>query len=172
LRSWVRAAPVRARDQSPACTPNLRACRTASVDDTSACARACPLTCHSALRRAASAHDAPAGAAPPHRLSSAQRRLGALLCNHKGFGVTDWCWRERIANVATSAPFFVLGARLACAPVAPPAARAYGASLLGVGVAALAYHTSAGTSRPHWRQLDYLSIGGASWVRRPAAARA
>ena len=73
--------------------------------------------------------------------------------------------RERVANVVTSAPIAWLGLSLLRAPAAPMEARRYGAALLGVGAAAVGYHTSAGGVRPHARQVDYLSIGVASWVR-------
>ena len=93
--------------------------------------------------------------APRH--TAALGRLSALVNNHQTMGCTDWNLRERIANVATSAPFFALGA-WTCAHANSPAGRLYGSSLFGVGTAAVLYHTSAGVGRPHWRTLDYLTI--------------
>jgi hypothetical protein len=77
--------------------------------------------------------------------------------NHKHGGVTDWCPRERAANVVTSAPFFALGAHVLRRGTTPET-KAFGASLLGVGAAAVLYHSSAGPARPHCRQVDYLAI--------------
>ena len=112
------------------------------------------------------AASAAAGAAPPAASSTLRGRLEALLFNHKGVGNTDYNYRERFANVATSVPLAWLGLRLLLrSPAAPPPARRYGAALLGVSAAAVGYHTSAGDVRPHARQVDYLSIGLASWVR-------
>ena len=81
--------------------------------------------------------------------------------NHKTTGVTDWCLRERLANVATSAPFFVLAHRVLTRGDSVQT-RQYGLSLLGVGAAAVAYHASSGPSRPHFRQLDYTAIAASS----------
>jgi len=69
-----------------------------------------------------------------------------------------------VANVVTAAPFLALGLQLLLrSPAAPAPARRYGLALTGVGAAAVGYHTSAGGHRPHLRQIDYLSIGAASW---------
>jgi hypothetical protein len=78
-----------------------------------------------------------------------------------------------VANVLTSAPFFLMGTKQLAlgAPGATAASRAYGVSLLGVGAAAVAYHASAGETRPNFRQVDYLTIGAASWVRARGVER-
>ena len=88
-------------------------------------------------------------------------RLSGLVLNHKTTGVTDWCLRERLANVATSAPFFLLAHRVITRGDSIQT-RQYGMSLLGVGAAAVAYHASSGPSRPHFRQLDYTAIAASS----------
>jgi hypothetical protein len=102
-------------------------------------------------------------AARPRHAPSAtwHGRLSGLVLNHKTTGVTDWCLRERLANVATSAPFFLLAHRVLTRGDSIQT-RQYGLSLLGVGAAAVAYHASSGPSRPHFRQLDYTAIAASS----------
>ena len=88
-------------------------------------------------------------------------RLTGLAMNHKTIGVTDWCTRERIANVLTSAPFVVLAHRFTSRG-ATPQVRQFGASLYGVGAAAVLYHGSSGPLRPHFRHIDYTAIAASA----------
>ena len=97
--------------------------------------------------------------------------------------------RERTANLVTSLPFIVMGARWAADSDAPsrerlfgalpsprsstvawplpPSARrrSAGASLVGVGAAAMAYHASWGATRRSLREVDHQSIAVSALAR-------
>lgn len=71
--------------------------------------------------------------------------------------MSDTSLSERLSNLVTSLPFFVLGSAFRDSP--QPGSQLFGTSLYGVGTASMLYHRSEGAWRPRWRQLDYLAIG-------------
>ena len=68
---------------------------------------------------------------------------------------------QRIFNLLTSAPFFVLGAHM-LRKYETPEAREYGYSMLAVGAAATLYHATSGRLRRLCRKLDYWTIAASS----------
>jgi hypothetical protein len=88
---------------------------------------------------------------------------------------------QRIVNIATSLPFFAIGANM-LRRYRTPEAREYGYSMLAVGAAATLYHASSGKLRRVARKLDYWTIAASStcmmkalfpekpWIRRSLSA--
>jgi hypothetical protein len=84
---------------------------------------------------------------------------------------------QRIINIATSLPFFAVGANM-LGRYRTPECREYGYSILAVGAAATLYHASSGKLRRIARKLDYWTIAASStcmikalfpenpWIRR------
>ncbi|KAL3697063.1 hypothetical protein R1sor_011139 [Riccia sorocarpa] len=78
-----------------------------------------------------------------------------LDCEHNG----DRNLLETVVNVVTSLPFVVVGLQT---PRKKPAARMYGNSLIGVGMASCFYHVSRGEARKLFRFGDYAMIATAA----------
>lgn len=75
----------------------------------------------------------------------------------KGPGSNDRTRRERLLNTLTSLPIIFVGLHTIRHRESTAGVH-FGASLLGVGLAATAYHASSGKLRQHFRKLDYWSI--------------
>ncbi|BDA49000.1 hypothetical protein COCOBI_13-1100 [Coccomyxa sp. Obi] len=98
--------------------------------------------------------------------SSAARQQLANLTHPKGPGTCDHNAAERGINLVTSLPFFALGWQ-AFRQAKSEESRLWGASIMGVGAGAMAFHASAGEHR-HWgRKLDYwvISLSTAALTR-------
>jgi len=88
---------------------------------------------------------------------------------------------QRIMNIATSLPFFAIGANM-LRRYRTPEGREYGYSMLAIGTAATLYHSSSGKLRRIARKLDYWTIAASStcmmkalfpekpWIRRSLSA--
>ncbi|KAG7667158.1 hypothetical protein NADE_003044 [Nannochloris sp. 'desiccata'] len=88
---------------------------------------------------------------------------------------------QRLINIATSLPFFAIGANM-LRRYRTPEGREYGYSILAVGAAATLYHASSGKLRRIARKLDYWTIAASStcmmkalfpekpWIRRSLSA--
>jgi hypothetical protein len=88
---------------------------------------------------------------------------------------------QRIVNIATSLPFFAIGANM-LRKHRTPEGREYAYSMLAVGAAATLYHASSGKLRRIARKLDYWTIAASStcmmkalfpekpWIRRSLSA--
>ncbi|DBB00126.1 hypothetical protein WJX77_004254 [Trebouxia sp. C0004] len=75
----------------------------------------------------------------------------------KGPGSNDRTRKERLLNTITSLPIIFVGLHTIRHRESAAGVQ-FGASLLGVGLAATAYHASSGKLRKHLRKLDYWSI--------------
>lgn len=75
----------------------------------------------------------------------------------KGPGSNDRTRRERLLNTLTSLPIIFVGLHTIRHRESAAGVH-FGASLLGVGLAATAYHASSGKLRKHFRKMDYWSI--------------
>ncbi|EIE18890.1 hypothetical protein COCSUDRAFT_20202 [Coccomyxa subellipsoidea C-169] len=84
----------------------------------------------------------------------------------QGPGTCDHNAAERVINIVTSLPFFALGWQ-AYRQAKSDESRLWGASIMGVGAGAVAFHASSGDAR-HWgRKLDYwvISLSTAALTR-------
>ncbi|KAK9917956.1 hypothetical protein WJX75_000043 [Coccomyxa subellipsoidea] len=100
------------------------------------------------------------------KTSSAARQQLADLAHPKGPGTCDHNAAERGINILTSLPFFALGWQ-AYRQGKSEESRLWGASIMGVGAGAVAFHASSGNTR-HWgRKLDYwvISLSTAALTR-------
>ncbi|KAI8471439.1 MAG: hypothetical protein J3K34DRAFT_232545 [Monoraphidium minutum] len=87
----------------------------------------------------------------------------------QGCGPNDALMAERIFNIITSVPFVLIGANILKSGGTAPRRR-FGASFIGCGVVAAAYHSCPpGRTRRMLRKLDYWSICWTSSVLRGAA---
>jgi len=90
---------------------------------------------------------------------------------------------QRVVNILTSLPFFAIGAHMLRRHQTSEG-KQYAASMIAVGAAATAYHSTSGRTRRLMRKLDYYSIAASSsfmlkalwperrWVRHGLTASA
>ncbi|KAK9827592.1 hypothetical protein WJX81_001932 [Elliptochloris bilobata] len=79
------------------------------------------------------------------------------LCQPQGPGTCDHTPAERTANLLTCLPFFKIGLDT-YRNSSTDAGRLYGASVVGVGAGAMAFHATNGEARCWGRRLDYWVI--------------
>lgn len=79
----------------------------------------------------------------------------------QGPGVCDCNGLERVLNVLTSLPFVAVGLATMRRRRTHPG-KVYGASLIGVGMASMTFHSATGGFRTFARKLDYWTIAVSS----------
>eukprot|EP00239_Pterosperma_sp_CCMP1384_P005086 CAMPEP_0197847304 /NCGR_PEP_ID=MMETSP1438-20131217/5697_1 /TAXON_ID=1461541 /ORGANISM="Pterosperma sp., Strain CCMP1384" /LENGTH=240 /DNA_ID=CAMNT_0043459179 /DNA_START=185 /DNA_END=907 /DNA_ORIENTATION=+ len=87
-------------------------------------------------------------------------------------GTCDYCHRERVANVLTSAPFLWTGHKI-MRNHEDKTTKGYGASVMGVGVASGVFHSFLKTENPKlksvFRRLDYMAVSFSTLMLLKAA---